>query len=54
MFYFHEDKFQVLAGHVFTGRDEVKPVICLLGYVTTSVGRGGACSSHAPEHAVPE
>ena len=32
----HEEYFQVLAGHVLIGREEVKPVIWPPGYVTPS------------------
>lgn len=32
----HEEEFQVIDAHVLLGREEVKPVIWPLGYVTTS------------------
>ena len=40
MFHLHEEEFQVLAGCVLIGREEVKPVTWPLGYVTTSRHRG--------------
>lgn len=36
MFLLHKEEFQVLVGHVLTGKGEVQPVIWPLGYVTTS------------------
>lgn len=35
MLSFHGEEFQVLAGKVVVGREEIKPVIWLSGYVTT-------------------
>jgi hypothetical protein len=32
----HEKEFQVLAGHILIGKEEVKPVMWLPGYVTIS------------------
>lgn len=36
MLHLHEKEFQVLAGHILIGKEEVKPVMWLLGYVTIS------------------
>ena len=43
----HEEEFQVLAGHVLTGKEEVKPVIWPPGYVTISrVAEVGVCKAY--------
>ena len=58
----HEEEFQVLAGHVLTGKEEVKPVIWPPGYVTISrvaeVGvlrsvSAGTCLPRARRKTVP-
>ena len=36
VFNLHEEEFQVLAGHVLIVREEVKPIIWSLSYVTAS------------------
>ena len=36
MLHLHEEEFQVLAGYVLIGREEVKPIIWPPGYMTIS------------------
>ena len=56
MLHLHEEEFQVLAGHVLIGREEVRPVTLacwLCDYLQGGEGRGSH-SLHRLGHAGPE
>lgn len=52
MLHLHKGEFQVLAGHVLTGREEVKPAIWTPNYMTTLTVVGlGVAKLYTLEHA---